>query len=375
MVGCETRAVPLWSAPVRALVVATFLAAVGSHAAVAQDELYVTNEAGDSVTVYTRTANGDVAPIRTIAGAATGLDHPAGVAVDTVNGELIVVNEEANSITVYRRQNNGDVAPLRTISGANTGLDVPEGVDLDLVNDEIVVANTDDDGPNPSITVYRRTDNGNVAPQRTITGNLTGLVDSEGVRVDTVNDEIVVTNPEDDSITVYRRTDNGNVAPQRTIKGAQTELDDPTDLAVDTINNEIVVVNEDDNSITVYRRTDDGNVAPLRKISGAATGLATPEGVALDTVNNEIFATNGEGDTDTITVYRRTANGDVPPLRTLGGPLTGLDNPSAVAATAAAPTTAPALGRWGQLGMIALLLGIGLFALRSRWRARSAAAL
>ena len=36
-------------------------------------------------------------------------------------------------------------------------------------------ANTDDENPNPSITVYKRTDNGNAAPQRTIVGALTGL--------------------------------------------------------------------------------------------------------------------------------------------------------------------------------------------------------
>jgi len=50
---------------------AAILFAVGTRAALAQDELFVTNGGGDTVTVYTRTANGNMAPIRTISGGAT----------------------------------------------------------------------------------------------------------------------------------------------------------------------------------------------------------------------------------------------------------------------------------------------------------------
>ena len=40
--------------------------------------------------VFARTANGNVAPLRTISGAATGLSAPTGILVDTVNNELAV---------------------------------------------------------------------------------------------------------------------------------------------------------------------------------------------------------------------------------------------------------------------------------------------
>ena len=75
-----------------ACTVAAILLGVGSWTAWAQDELFATNFGNNSVTVYTRTANGNVAPLRTISGAATRLTQPAGLAVDTVNdggrGEL-----------------------------------------------------------------------------------------------------------------------------------------------------------------------------------------------------------------------------------------------------------------------------------------------
>ena len=109
-----------------ACAVAAILLGMDSRAALAQDELFVTNRSANSVTVYARTANGNVAPLRAIVGAATGLSTPQGLAVDTVNNELAVANlVGAGSVTVYARTADGNVAPLRTIVGAATGLSTP----------------------------------------------------------------------------------------------------------------------------------------------------------------------------------------------------------------------------------------------------------
>ena len=42
-------------------------------AAEAQEELFVANDTNNSITVYGRTAGGNIAPLRTLSGAATGL--------------------------------------------------------------------------------------------------------------------------------------------------------------------------------------------------------------------------------------------------------------------------------------------------------------
>ncbi|MEP6801208.1 MAG: hypothetical protein ABJC07_04685, partial [Acidobacteriota bacterium] len=103
--------------------VAALFFIVGVRPAVAQDEIFVSNSNGNSVTVYTRTGSGNLAPLRTLAGAATGLVSPSGLAVDAVNDELFVVNITfPYSVTVYPRTANGNVAPLRTLAGAATGL-------------------------------------------------------------------------------------------------------------------------------------------------------------------------------------------------------------------------------------------------------------
>ena len=53
---------------------------------------------------------------------------PNGVAIDSVNNELLVPNSSAPSLTVYGRTQTGNVAPSRTLSGAATLLNSPQGI-------------------------------------------------------------------------------------------------------------------------------------------------------------------------------------------------------------------------------------------------------
>jgi hypothetical protein len=309
------------------------------RAAWAQVEVFVTNYLGDSVTTYSRTVRGFRTPLRSITGPSIGgVSAPAGVAVDTVNNEILVAN--INSIAVYSLAASGNDTPLRTISGDATQLAQPIGLAVDTGNNEILVANSD------SITVYSRTADGNVDPLRTIKG--TGLLNPAGLAVDTTNNEILVANigsieANSSSITVYGRTANGDdVAPLRTIRGAATGLAQPIGLAVDTVNNEILVANS--NSITVYGRTAIGNVTPLRTIGGGSTELDHPLGLGLDAVNDELLVANFGSTTavpprpGTVTVYNRTASGNVAPLRAIKGPATALNGPAFPVVAATCPS-------------------------------------
>jgi DNA-binding beta-propeller fold protein YncE len=305
------------------------LLGMGIGAAWAQNEIFVDNSDTNSVTVFSRTASGNVAPIRTIAGAATGINSPEGIAVDSVNSEIFVANDfPANgTINVYGLTANGNVAPIRTIAGAATGMATPRGVAVDPVNNELFVVQVS----TPAIAVYARTANGNVAPLRTIVGAATGLNGPIGIAIDTVNNELLVANISANTITVYSRTASGNAAPLRTIAGAATGLDLPESVAVDTVNNELAVANFNAKSVTVYARTSSGNVSPTRTIIGPATGLSDPVGIAVDAVNNELLATNIN--VNTVTAYSRTATGNVAPVRSIGGAATALNAPVFVAVT------------------------------------------
>jgi DNA-binding beta-propeller fold protein YncE len=272
---------------------------LGSRSARAQGELFITNDGGNSVTVFPRAATGDPAS-RIISGALTGLNRPKGIAVDTVNNEIYVGNLQANSVTVYGLAANGNVAPVRTISGASTNLSFPYGIAVDAVNNEVYVVNAPVSG---TVTVYPRLTNGNVAPSRTFSG----LNAPTDISLDLVNNEIAVNHSNGNAISVFARTGG---AALRTIAGAATGLSVPLGVAIDAVNNEIVVANHIGITATVYSRTANGNVAPIRTIS---LGFQ-PNGVAVDTVNNEILLVSLN---NLVVVYARLANGAAPIQRTL----------------------------------------------------------
>ncbi|MGH9784405.1 MAG: hypothetical protein ACRD88_09485, partial [Terriglobia bacterium] len=118
----------------------------GMYYDVDHEELFVANDADDSILVFRGTANGNAAPVRVIRGSRTGLKNPTGVFVDTRNQEVIVSNMGNHSATVYARDANGDVAPRRTVRAAPVGKQAlaignPGAVGYDSKRAEILVPN------------------------------------------------------------------------------------------------------------------------------------------------------------------------------------------------------------------------------------------
>ncbi len=314
---------------IRALVAFGWLNCAGS--AMAQDELFVSNSNSNSVTVYARTASGNAAPIRVLAGNATGLGNPSGIAVDLVNDELLVVNKSLPySVTVYARTATGNVAPLRTLVGTLTTLDDPRGIAVDPVHGEFVVVNR----AGFSVTTFARVADGNVAPLRAL--RTTGLSNPWGLVLDLVHDEIAVAN-NGDLLSVFARLGNGMVAPLRTISGSNTGFNNgPIGIALDDVSDEWVVTTPFygpslQPAILWFGRTASGNVAALRAIGTPVSGLAGPNGLAADSQRGEVYVPNSTA--NTVVVHTRFVSGAVAPVRTLGGINTQLNNPQFVAVT------------------------------------------
>jgi len=148
------------------------------------------------------------------------------------------------SITVYAADTKGDVAPLRKIQGAKTGLNWPMAIDVDRTRNEIVVANNGDS----SIRIFRRTDTGDVAPLRVIKGPRTGIVGPMGVAYDLKNSEIWVANYGDHTALVFPIAARGDVAPKRMLRNAPAGsptvgFGNPGAVAYDTKRDEILVPN------------------------------------------------------------------------------------------------------------------------------------
>jgi DNA-binding beta-propeller fold protein YncE len=148
-----------------------------------------------SINIYARSARGNTAPLRVIKGPKTMLNWPSHVQVHEDRGEIFVANDADDSVLVFRESDSGDVAPIRILKGARTGIKFPTGLSLDARNNELWVANMG----NFTATVYPVTANGDVAPLRVIRGgppNKTGLMigNPGAVGYDSKRQEILVPN-------------------------------------------------------------------------------------------------------------------------------------------------------------------------------------
>ncbi len=317
------------------------------------DEILTGNDAQETLQVYSRSANGLVAPLREIKGEATFITYPGQVIVDPVHNEIWSVgNDIADLITVYSRTAVGNMAPIRRIDGKKSQLRFNRswGIALDTANDELFATHQ----KRNQISVFARTMNTDTNPKatakRTIQGPATGLAEPQGIYVDAKANEIYVANlghkvVEDKatglpvgstappSITVYARTARGNVAPLRTIQGEKTQLDMAKPIFVDEGRHEIVVADgSPTDALLFFDQKANGNAAPIRVIQGSDTGLSNPTGVFVDPKHNEVLVANWSN--HTITVYPRGAGGNVKPIRVISPTKSrvavGMGNPGAI---------------------------------------------
>ena len=303
------------------------LTGLGNLQAVAFDrvngEIYVANTASSPyspaypVTVYARTASGNIAPVRVISGTSTGLKGAVGIAVDPVNNEVFV--SAAGAIRVFSRTANGNVAPLRTL---NICAGCAPGIAIDPGHGELFVPSGN------SITIYARTAQGNATPSRTLSGSFTELSSPTSVAYDAVHDEIITTSS-NSAIGVFPRTASGNAFPTRTIYAdVPANLTGLTYAAVDDASGDIYVAST--TSVAVFPRTADQGATPSRTIAGANVGFTRPLGIAVNPANGEVFI--GDGSARRLVVHSTTANGNVAPLRTTSGLSSGVDYPTGIAA-------------------------------------------
>ena len=317
------------------------------------DEILVGNDAQETLQVYSRSANGLVAPLREIKGEATFITYPGQVIVDSAHDEIISVgNDIADLITVYPRKAVGNVAPIRRIDGKKSQLRFNRswGIALDTVNDELFATHQKKN----QISVFARTVNTDKDPKagakRTIHGSATGLAEPQGIFVDPKANEIYVVNlgrkvevdkatglpvgsTAPPSITVYPRNARGNVAPLRTIQGSSTQLDNVKPIFVDAGRHEIVVAaGSPTNALLFFEQKASGNAAPIRVIQGDETGLSDPTGVFVDEKHDEVLVANWSN--HTIAVYPRGAGGNVKPTRVISPTKSriavGMGNPGAI---------------------------------------------
>lgn len=177
----------------------------------------------------------------------------------------------------------------------------------------------------PRISGFARLANGNVTPNRIIEGQNTNLSRTmHGLAYDDLHDEIVVPVALSGAVLVFRGGATGDEPPLRIIQGSKTGMIRPQTVEVDPVNNEIVAADSSSRAILVYDRMANGNVEPKRKIGGDKTLFRDIIGIAVDAKSNLILASTRSTDGFSgILMFDRMANGNVAPVRKIGGPLTG----------------------------------------------------
>lgn len=146
----------------------------GQMATDAANNLYVTNvpiTGPGSILIFSPTANGNEAPMGTIGGTNTRIDAPGGLALDSAGNIYVVTvpanGSQASSIMEFGAGSQGNVAPMRTIAGSATELsDCCSAMRVDSQGNIYVSAN------GLKIFKFASTATGNAAPIAEIDNNL-----------------------------------------------------------------------------------------------------------------------------------------------------------------------------------------------------------
>ena len=173
------------------------------------NELFIPN--GDSIVVFPRDAHGDVAPIRVIRGPSTKLRSVSAIAVDPVNNVIIVPSrvdqDRTESLLIFNRMDEGNVAPIRVIRGPNTEIIRINQIQV-IPERELLVATQPGvgDAQEPEgafVGIWSINDDGDVAPRWIIGGPKSTLKKPRGVALDPENKEVIVADMRLNAVLTY----------------------------------------------------------------------------------------------------------------------------------------------------------------------------
>jgi DNA-binding beta-propeller fold protein YncE len=300
-------------------------------------------------------AGGDLPPTRLVSDPYPTLHS---IVVDPMHDRVVVSDPNRHAIWSYPRlaasRAREAVEPLSGIRGPSTGMMFIAAVTVDPQAQEIYTVDND---IGDRMLVFPYDADGNVKPKRV----LDVPHQAWGLSISHERDELAVSVEAPREIMIYKRDAKGHDAALRVLRGPHTGLGDPHGVYLDGVNNEIVVANHgnqngrqvapgdrparvrgarvaeaepvvggrfDEPSITVYTADAKGDVPPIRKIQGPKTGLNWPMAIDVDVERNEIAVAN-DGDSS-IRIFRRTDAGDVAPIRIIKGALTGVQGPMGV---------------------------------------------
>ena len=212
------------------------------------------------------------------------------LAFDPIHDELVVTSPFAQAILTFRGGAEGEEAPIRIIQGPHTQIVSEDGLDkmaLDPINNEIFVATS-----LSQILVFEREANGDVAPIRLLGGPDTVFRGRPPLRVDPVNDLLLVYG--DDALLIFDRTASGNTPPRARIRAYTGDSPVVSYAQFDVYNG--YIISHRGGSIYAWSVHDTGDdVQPRWSFEAPLGGRAAQTGVAVDPLHKEVIVGTGAG--------------------------------------------------------------------------------
>ncbi len=269
----------------------------------ASGDLYaINNDTLNLLTVFPRDARDNAVPARKLEVPMSAF----GIAVDEKDQEMMLTVEDDSAVSTFRKLATGAESPIRLLQGDKTLLSWPHGIAHDSKTDLIYVTNFG--------SRSRKAEPPAGVPRVGTLGRGFGKKNWPLSRAYNIPGEGEFTPA---SITVYRRTAEGDTAPLQVIQGPKTLLNYPGAISIDSERGEIYVANDTTSQILVFKVDANGDVAPIRILGGTKTMIQNPTGVAVDTKNQELWVTNLSS--HNATVYKLGASGDTAPIRVIRG--------------------------------------------------------
>ncbi len=233
------------------------------------DEIVVPVPYAEAILTFAGGADGQESPIRTIQGPNTG-GIGSRIDVDNIHDEIFTYTND--SIKVYPREANGDVAPIRVLTGPDTRLARLHGLAVDPINDILVVGTQSSfgtyeasigrrDSETGAILVFNRTDEGNTEPRAVIRGPKSEIIRINQMQTYPQRRLIIAAmpgvqdamEPEEAFIGVWSYDDNGDVPPMWKIPvGPTTQLKKPFGVVLNPDDQEVIVSDMRNQGVLVF---------------------------------------------------------------------------------------------------------------------------
>jgi hypothetical protein len=311
-------------------------------AAVAR-HLYVGNAATNTITIYDKRARGNVAPVRTIGGPASGITCLRQFAVDSRGFVYVAVwsasagpdgychSNGGGEILVFAPDANGDVAPVRTIAGPATTIANASSVAV-AADGSLYVGSEMFTGAGAAGALVRFAPgaSGNATPTATATfacENFTGItLDSDG--------GVIASSAPCSSSSVSANV--GYFSRNLSSGGAAISYDDTGPLASDPATHTFLGVGTffgpridryADGSTGAYAPNAPGGPQITPGLVSSLSIASCPTAVAIGPSRTTYVAGTCP---DSIAAFAPDAAGSTAPLRTIVGPATRLASPQYV---------------------------------------------